>query len=182
MSPFCGVSTWAGAGPLKMVDLRAAFEGMGFRNTRTVLASGNVVFDAVPAGGAPDEADAVPVTGGPPTASRPPSAGGQEELAALGGRIEADLQPRSLATRSRSPSAEWRTSSTWSPPLRSEGSRSPQRAGSTSPFSRTRSRTGTRLAPTGGNPTSRSFRSRPGKCSAPSRSRPGGGRRSSWLS
>lgn len=31
--------------PLKMADVRAAFERMGFGNVRTVLASGNVVFD-----------------------------------------------------------------------------------------------------------------------------------------
>ena len=49
--------------PLKMPGLRAAFEGMGFRNVRTVLAGGNVVFDP----------------------------GGQEEPAALGARIEVDL-------------------------------------------------------------------------------------------
>ena len=30
--------------PLKMADVRAAFERMGFGNVRTVLASGNVVF------------------------------------------------------------------------------------------------------------------------------------------
>jgi uncharacterized protein (DUF1697 family) len=32
--------------PLKMADLRAAFEGMGFENVQTILASGNVVFDS----------------------------------------------------------------------------------------------------------------------------------------
>ena len=35
-----------GRKPLKMADLRAAFEAMGFKNVRTVLASGNVVFEA----------------------------------------------------------------------------------------------------------------------------------------
>jgi uncharacterized protein (DUF1697 family) len=59
--------------PLKMVDLRAAFEGMGFQNVRTVLASGNVVFDAAAVGAAPD------------------GAGAPEELAALGAHIEAGL-------------------------------------------------------------------------------------------
>ena len=33
---------------VKMADLRTAFEAMGFRNVRTVLASGNVVFEASP--------------------------------------------------------------------------------------------------------------------------------------
>ncbi len=32
--------------PLKMLDLRAVFEGMGFEDVRTVQASGNVVFEA----------------------------------------------------------------------------------------------------------------------------------------
>lgn len=32
--------------PVKMADLKAAFEGMGFADVRTVQASGNVVFDA----------------------------------------------------------------------------------------------------------------------------------------
>jgi uncharacterized protein (DUF1697 family) len=32
--------------PLKMADLHAAFEGMGFQNVRTVQASGNVLFEA----------------------------------------------------------------------------------------------------------------------------------------
>jgi uncharacterized protein (DUF1697 family) len=32
--------------PLRMADLRAAFEGMGFEGVRTVQASGNVVFEA----------------------------------------------------------------------------------------------------------------------------------------
>ncbi|TAK27065.1 MAG: DUF1697 domain-containing protein [Chloroflexota bacterium] len=32
--------------PIKMEDLRKAFETMGFQNVRTLLASGNVVFDA----------------------------------------------------------------------------------------------------------------------------------------
>lgn len=31
--------------PLKMADLRAAFEGMGFEDVRTVRASGNVAFE-----------------------------------------------------------------------------------------------------------------------------------------
>lgn len=35
--------------PVKMADLRAAFEGMGFHKVKTVLASGNVVFEAPPA-------------------------------------------------------------------------------------------------------------------------------------
>jgi uncharacterized protein (DUF1697 family) len=34
--------------PVKMTDLQATFEGMGFQNVRTVLAGGNVVFDAAP--------------------------------------------------------------------------------------------------------------------------------------
>nr|WP_319373855.1 DUF1697 domain-containing protein [uncultured Methanobacterium sp.] len=32
---------------IKMADLRDAFESMGFKNVRTLLASGNVVFDSV---------------------------------------------------------------------------------------------------------------------------------------
>lgn len=41
-----------GVSPLnaKMPELKRAFEGAGFRNVRTVLSSGNVVFDAAPAG------------------------------------------------------------------------------------------------------------------------------------
>jgi uncharacterized protein (DUF1697 family) len=35
-----------GISTLKMADLVKAFEGMGFRNVRTVLASGNVIFEA----------------------------------------------------------------------------------------------------------------------------------------
>jgi uncharacterized protein (DUF1697 family) len=54
--------------PLKMADLRAAFQGLGFQEVRTVLASGNVVFDTAPTGGAREE-----------------------EIAALGARIEAGL-------------------------------------------------------------------------------------------
>ena len=34
--------------PVKMADLRAAFEGMGVHKVKTVLASGNVVFEAPP--------------------------------------------------------------------------------------------------------------------------------------
>jgi uncharacterized protein (DUF1697 family) len=34
--------------PVKMADLAAAFAGLGLRNVRTVLASGNVLFDAPP--------------------------------------------------------------------------------------------------------------------------------------
>jgi uncharacterized protein (DUF1697 family) len=59
--------------PLKMADLRAAVEGMGFQNVRTVLASGNVVFDAAAVGAVPE------------------GAGAPKELAALGARIEAGL-------------------------------------------------------------------------------------------
>jgi uncharacterized protein (DUF1697 family) len=33
---------------IKMTDLKAAFEGMGFKDVRTVLASGNVIFTARP--------------------------------------------------------------------------------------------------------------------------------------
>ena len=33
---------------IKMTDLKAAFEGMGFKGVRTVLASGNVIFTARP--------------------------------------------------------------------------------------------------------------------------------------
>jgi uncharacterized protein (DUF1697 family) len=36
-----------GSKSVKMADLQAAFESMGFRSVRTVLASGNVVFEAV---------------------------------------------------------------------------------------------------------------------------------------
>lgn len=46
--------------PLKMADLRAAFERMGFRNVRTVLASGNVVFDG--GGHKPEEGDLAELT------------------------------------------------------------------------------------------------------------------------
>jgi uncharacterized protein (DUF1697 family) len=35
-----------GRNPVKMAELRAAFEGMGFTGVRTVQASGNVVFEA----------------------------------------------------------------------------------------------------------------------------------------
>ncbi len=59
--------------PLKMADLHTGFEGLGFQNVRTVLASGNVVFDAAPAGAAAD------------------GAGATDERAALGARIEAGL-------------------------------------------------------------------------------------------
>jgi uncharacterized protein (DUF1697 family) len=34
--------------PVKMADLRAAFESMGFQKVKTVLASGNVVFETLP--------------------------------------------------------------------------------------------------------------------------------------
>lgn len=34
--------------PVRMADLRAAFERMGFSNVRTILASGNVIFDGLP--------------------------------------------------------------------------------------------------------------------------------------
>jgi uncharacterized protein (DUF1697 family) len=36
-----------GHAPIKMADLKVAFENMGFENVRTVLASGNVVFETV---------------------------------------------------------------------------------------------------------------------------------------
>ena len=35
-----------GHAPIKMTDLKAAFERMGFQDVRTVLASGNVIFKA----------------------------------------------------------------------------------------------------------------------------------------
>jgi uncharacterized protein (DUF1697 family) len=62
-----------GRKPLKMVALRAAFEGMGFQKVRTVLASGNVVFDAAAVGAAAD------------------GAGATDERAVLGARIESGL-------------------------------------------------------------------------------------------
>src|SRR5690606_13540170 len=34
---------------VKSADLKAAFEAMGFANVKTILASGNVLFDAAPA-------------------------------------------------------------------------------------------------------------------------------------
>jgi uncharacterized protein (DUF1697 family) len=43
--------------PVKMADLRSAFLAMGFRSVKTVLASGNVVFDVPPEMGLPDNAD-----------------------------------------------------------------------------------------------------------------------------
>ncbi len=46
--------------PLRMVDLRAAFELMGFRHVKTVLASGNVVFDG--GGRHPEEGDLAELT------------------------------------------------------------------------------------------------------------------------
>jgi uncharacterized protein (DUF1697 family) len=52
-----------GRNPVKMADLRAAFEHMGLQTARTVLASGNVVFEA----------------------------GAEEGGAALSARIEAEL-------------------------------------------------------------------------------------------
>ena len=45
-----------GRKPLKMADLRAAFEAMGFQNVKTVLASGNVVFETLPGADLPDNA------------------------------------------------------------------------------------------------------------------------------
>jgi uncharacterized protein (DUF1697 family) len=71
--------------PLKMADLRMGFEGLGFQNVRTVLASGNVVFDAAAVGAAPDGAGASFADGAPP------SAGATNELAALRASIEAGL-------------------------------------------------------------------------------------------
>ena len=41
--------------PLKMADVRTAFEGMGFEDVRTVQASGNVIFEA----GGEGDADSV---------------------------------------------------------------------------------------------------------------------------
>lgn len=35
-----------GHGLIKMIDLKKAFEKMGFENVRTLLASGNVVFES----------------------------------------------------------------------------------------------------------------------------------------
>jgi uncharacterized protein (DUF1697 family) len=72
--------------PLNMADVRAALERMGFQNVRTVLASGNVLFDAADLGAAPD------------------GAGVPKELSALGARIEAGLNqvfgyPISVAVR-----------------------------------------------------------------------------------
>jgi uncharacterized protein (DUF1697 family) len=56
-----------GQKPLRMADLRAAFERMGFGNVRTVLTSGNVVFDITQ------------------------QAAEEEDFADLGARIESDL-------------------------------------------------------------------------------------------
>jgi uncharacterized protein (DUF1697 family) len=42
--------------PVKMADLRAVFVAMGFQNVKTVLASGNVVFETLPEAGLPDNA------------------------------------------------------------------------------------------------------------------------------
>jgi uncharacterized protein (DUF1697 family) len=39
-----------GQKPVKMDELKKAFESLGFKNVRTILASGNVVFDAPKAG------------------------------------------------------------------------------------------------------------------------------------
>jgi len=44
--------------PVKMADLRAAFEGMGVHKVKTVLASGNVVFEAPPGRACPGMASA----------------------------------------------------------------------------------------------------------------------------
>ncbi len=41
---------------IKMADLRSAFLAMGSRDVKTVLASGNVVFDVLPGVGLPDNA------------------------------------------------------------------------------------------------------------------------------
>lgn len=38
-----------GHAPIKMADLKTVFEGLGFKNVRTILASGNVVFETEPA-------------------------------------------------------------------------------------------------------------------------------------
>jgi len=43
----------SGSKPVKMEALRAAFEGLGFRNVRTYVQSGNVVFEAKERAGAP---------------------------------------------------------------------------------------------------------------------------------
>jgi uncharacterized protein (DUF1697 family) len=40
--------------PVKMADLRTMFVAMGFQNVKTILASGNVLFDAPPGAGLPD--------------------------------------------------------------------------------------------------------------------------------
>ena len=42
--------------PVKMADLRTAFLAMGFRNVKTVLASGNVLVDWLPEAGLPESA------------------------------------------------------------------------------------------------------------------------------
>ncbi len=42
--------------PVKMADVSAAFEAMGFQNVETVLASGNVIFETPPGAGLPDNA------------------------------------------------------------------------------------------------------------------------------
>ncbi len=42
--------------PVKMADLRAAFEAMEFQNVKTVLASGNVVFERPTGADLPDNA------------------------------------------------------------------------------------------------------------------------------
>jgi uncharacterized protein (DUF1697 family) len=41
-----GVNNIGAARPVAMEDLRALFEGLGFRNVRTLLNSGNVIFSA----------------------------------------------------------------------------------------------------------------------------------------
>lgn len=42
--------------PVKMADLRTMFASMGFKNVKTILASGNVLFDVPPGVGLPDKA------------------------------------------------------------------------------------------------------------------------------
>jgi len=80
-----------GSKSVKMTDLRAAFEAMGFQRVKTVLASGNVIFDA-----------ARPASLGEPAA--PAFENGPQGALEVTGRIEQGLRqtfgrPVSVAVR-----------------------------------------------------------------------------------
>lgn len=66
--------------PVKMIDLRTAFESVGFQDVKTILASGNVVFEAPPPTSPHDQGPAQD------------AGAARDDIGVLAGRIEQHLR------------------------------------------------------------------------------------------